>query len=90
MAVVKVKHYGLCYFCNSYKFGLEQINIRLCTSCRVDTYDAADDRAWLDRGGLRIIHNKKKQTTLGLLKTKTDTQLMLHQPLTPKQAQATH
>ena len=33
MAVVKVKHYGLCYFCNAYKFGLEQINIRLCTNC---------------------------------------------------------
>jgi hypothetical protein len=33
LTVVKVKHYGLCYFCNTYKFGLEQINIRLCFNC---------------------------------------------------------
>lgn len=33
LAVVKQKHYGLCFFCNEYRFGLEQVNCRLCHNC---------------------------------------------------------
>ena len=33
LAVVAPKYYGLCYFCNSYKFNMEQINARLCGKC---------------------------------------------------------
>jgi hypothetical protein len=33
LTVVAPKYNGLCYFCNVYKFHIEQINARLCLSC---------------------------------------------------------
>jgi len=27
------KFYGMCYFCGVYKFGISQINMRLCQTC---------------------------------------------------------
>lgn len=33
LAVVAPKYYGLCYFCNDYRFNMEQINARLCMKC---------------------------------------------------------
>ena len=33
LAKVCDKYYGLCFFCNSYKFNIEQINGRFCSTC---------------------------------------------------------
>lgn len=30
---IKPVYYGLCYFCGTYKFNMEQINARLCHKC---------------------------------------------------------
>jgi hypothetical protein len=30
---IKNVYYGLCYFCGTYKFNMEQINARLCHKC---------------------------------------------------------
>ena len=33
LAKVCDKYYGLCFFCNSYKFNIEQVNGRFCSTC---------------------------------------------------------
>jgi len=33
LAVVKMNHYGLCLFCDSYQFSVFQINVRICQKC---------------------------------------------------------
>jgi len=33
LAKVCDKYYGLCFFCNSYKFNIEQVNGRFCNTC---------------------------------------------------------
>ena len=33
LAKIKDNYYGYCFFCNKYKFHVEQINARFCNSC---------------------------------------------------------
>ena len=47
---IKQVYYGLCYFCGTYKFNMEQINARLCHKCHRRTADVMKD--YNKKGGM--------------------------------------